>query len=229
MSSSRVVAFSGIRAAIIDLDGTMVDTALDFHAAVNRMRSDLSLGPQELDLVRSFVGKGFAHLIRQSLSFNFGTEEVDRIFPDAREAFLRHYATVNGMTSVLYPGVAEGLQAMREKGLRLACVTNKQARFALPLLEKMKVHDLFDAIYPGDALPRMKPDPLPMLTVMDRFNLRPPEVVAIGDSTNDTLAARAAGCWVLTVPYGYNHGQPVQEADSDGIVSSLLEAARRIS
>jgi phosphoglycolate phosphatase len=229
MSKAEVVVFTGIRAAIIDLDGTMVDTALDFHAAVNRMRRDLSLGAQELDLVRSFVGKGFAHLIRQSLSLNLGAEEVDRIFPDAREAFLRHYTAVNGTTSVLYPGVAEGLLAMREKGLRLACVTNKQARFALPLLERMKVHDLFDLIYPGDALPRMKPDPLPMLTVMERFNVRPPEVVAIGDSTNDTLAARAAGCWVLTVPYGYNHGRPVQEANSDGIVDSLLEAANCIS
>ena len=219
----------GIRAAIIDLDGTMVDTALDFHAAVNLMRADLSLPSQEVDLVRTFVGRGFAHLIRCSLGVNFSEEEVERIFPDARTAFLQHYAAVNGEASILYPEVAEGLRAMRDQGLQLACVTNKQSVFAMPLLEKMGVHHLFDAVYPGDSLPKMKPDPLPMLTVFERFGVQPRQVVAIGDSINDSQAARAAGCWVLAVPYGYNHGRPVHEVDSDGIVETLLEAARRIS
>jgi phosphoglycolate phosphatase len=229
MITRKSVVLSGIRAVIIDVDGTMVDTALDFHAAVNRMRDDLSLSSQNVELVRSFVGKGFVHLIRSSLSADLSAAEVERLFADARTSFLRHYAEVNGESSVLYPGVIEGLQAMREKGLQLACVTNKQAVFALPLLEKMGVHSLFEAIYPGDALPRMKPDPLPMLTVIERFKLQPREVVAIGDSTNDTLAARAAGCWALSVPYGYNHGQSIHEADSDGIVETLLDAAHRIS
>ncbi len=229
MKASKPVVLRGIRAAIIDVDGTMVDTALDFHAAVNRMRADLSLGPQNVELIRSFVGKGFAHLIRSSLSTNFSVAETEQRFADARASFLQHYAEINGSTSKLYPGVIEGLQMMRAKGLRLACVTNKQAVFALPLLEKMGVHSMFEAIYPGDALPKMKPDPLPMLTVIEQFQLKPREVVAIGDSTNDAQAARAAGCWTLTVPYGYNHGQPVHEVDSDGIVASLLEAALRIS
>ena len=227
--SAMAQQLRGIRAAIIDLDGTMVDTALDFHEAVNRMRSNLALAPQNIDTVRSFVGKGFVHLIRSSLAEDWDVDQVEHHFADARTAFLHHYAAVNGEASRLYPGVIAGLEAMRAKGLRLACVTNKQAVFALPLLEKMKVHALFDAIYPGDALPRMKPDPLPMLTVIERFALAPHEVVAIGDSTNDTLAARAAGCWALAVPYGYNHGRPVQEADSDGIVETLLHAAQRLS
>jgi len=229
MNRTQSIAFSGIRAAIIDLDGTMVDTALDFHAAVNRMRDDLSLAPQDIDLIRSFVGKGFVHLVRSSLSTDFNAVEVERQFADARASFLRHYTVGNGQSSVLYPGVLEGLQAMREQGLQLACVTNKQAAFALPLLEKMGLHTLFDVIYAGDSLPKMKPDPLPMLTVFQQFKRKPQEVVAIGDSINDAQAARAAGCWVLTVPYGYNHGQSVQQLDSDGIVETLLEAARCIA
>ena len=224
-----VVTLRGIRAAIIDLDGTMVDTALDFHAAVNRMRADLSLAQQDIELVRTFVGRGFVHLVRSSLGADFSPEEVERIFPDARVSFLKHYTDVNGEASVLYPEVLDGLRAMRAKGLQLACVTNKQSVFALPLMEKMGLIPLFDAIYPGDALPKMKPDPLPMLTVFERFGLQPREVVAIGDSTNDSQAARAAGCPVFAVPYGYNHGRPVQEVDSDGIVETLLAAARRIS
>lgn len=229
MNSPEVVALSGIRAAIIDLDGTMVDTALDFHAAINRMRSDLSLAAIDVDIVRNFVGKGFAHLVRGTLGVGLTTAEAERFSGEAGALFRRHYADVNGKWSKLYPGVMDGLQAMRDKGLQLACVTNKQAAFTYPLLEKMGVHTLFDAIYPGDSLPKMKPDPLPMLTVFERFKLQPHEVVAIGDSSNDSQAARAAGCWVLSVPYGYNHGQPVQELDSDGIVETLLEAARRIS
>lgn len=229
MRTGEVVRLRGIRAAIIDLDGTMVDTALDFHAAVNRVRAELTLPPQDISLVRNFVGKGFRHLVRQSLSADWDDETVERHFEAAARSFLRHYADANGEWCCLYPGVTEGLNAMRGKGLHLACVTNKQSAFALPLLEKMGVHHLFDAIYPGDALPVMKPDPLPMLTVFDRFKLRPAEAVAIGDSTNDTEAARAAGCWSLIVPYGYNHGRPVQEVDSDGIVKTLMEAAERLS
>jgi len=229
MNPPKAVALSGIRAAIIDLDGTMVDTALDFHAAINQMRSDLSLAAIDIDIVRHFVGKGFAHLVRGTLGVGLTTAEAERFSGEAGELFRLHYAAVNGKWSKLYPGVLEGLQAMRDKGLQLACVTNKQAVFALPLLEKMGVHTLFDSVYAGDSLSKMKPDPLPMLTVFERFQLQPREVVAIGDSSNDSQAARAAGCWSLSVTYGYNHGQPVQELDSDGIVETLLEAARRIS
>jgi phosphoglycolate phosphatase len=225
MKSSPVVHLSGIRAAIIDLDGTMVDTALDFHAAVNRMRIELSLPEQDIALVRNFVGKGFVPLIRSSLAVDLPEAEVEQLFPQARKAFLYHYTEVNGQWSQLYPEVKEGLQAMRDKGLKLACVTNKQGVFALPLLAKMGVYDLFDAIYPGDALPKKKPDPMPMQAVFEQFGMQPREVVAIGDSINDSEAARAAGCWVLAVSYGYNHGRPVQEVESDGIVHSLKEAA----
>ncbi|RJX33037.1 MAG: phosphoglycolate phosphatase [Oxalobacter sp.] len=229
MNPQQAVKLSGIRAAIIDLDGTMVDTALDFHAAVNRMREELSLAPQDIELIRTFVGKGFVHLVRSSLGVDLSEAALERIFPKARDSFLRHYETVNGEWSRLYPEVMQGLEAMREKGLKLACVTNKQAVFALPLLEKMGVHTMFDVIYPGDALPQKKPDPMPMLAVFERFGLQPREVVAIGDSINDSEAARAAGCWVLAVSYGYNHGRPVQEVESDGIVHSLMEAANYLA
>jgi phosphoglycolate phosphatase len=83
-------------------------------------------------------------------------------------------------------------------------------------------------MYGGDSLPKKKPHPLPLLQVCRDFDLEPAEVVAIGDSSNDAEAARAAGCFVLTVPYGYNHGRPVHEIDSDGIVDTLLEAANLI-
>ena len=220
---------SGIKAAIIDLDGTMIDTALDFRAALNTVRADLSLSPQSLELVRTFVGRGFERLVRGSLSADYDENELEKVLPRARELFLKHYADVNGKESVLYPEVSEGLQAFRDKGLRLACVTNKQSRFAIPLMKKLKIHDFFDVIYPGDALEKMKPDPLPMLTACKHFGIETKEAVVIGDSVNDFGAARAAGCRMFALPYGYNHGRPVQEIDSDGIVQTILDASRRIN
>ena len=114
-------------------------------------------------------------------------------------------------------------------GLQLACVTNKPFAFASSLLQKMDLLPYFDVVYGGDSLPKKKPDPYPLLKVCVDFSLLPQQVVAIGDSSNDARAARAAGCRVLNVPYGYNHGESIQDVDSDGIVPTLLAAAHRIS
>ena len=118
--------------------------------------------------------------------------------------------------------------AMREKGLRLACVTNKPLAFALALLEKAELRDYFELVYGGDAFPRKKPDPMPLLAVCADFALEPAQVVAIGDYSNEAEAAREGGCRVFNVPYGYNHGESIQDFDSDGIVASLLVAAHII-
>ena len=228
MNTSAQNSFKGIRAAIIDLDGPMVDTAPDFQVAINRMREELHLAPLALDTIIDFVGKGSENLMRRVLGVDFEKSEVESRFDHALERYQHHYLQINGDHSELYAGVHEGLVAMKKGGVRLACVTNKPIAFARPLLEKKGLIDLFEVIYGGDSLAHKKPHPLPMLTVCNDFNLQPAQVVAIGDSSNDSEAARAAGCRVLTVPYGYNHGQPVQTIDTDGIVESLLDAASLI-
>jgi phosphoglycolate phosphatase len=217
-----------IRAAIIDLDGTMLDTMPDFTVAINGMRADLALGPVTQETITPMVGKGSENLIRAVLALDFDTATVDARFDDAMASYQRHYLAINGQHSVLFDGVIEGLQAMRANGLRLACVTNKPIAFTTPLLALKGLDQFFEIVYGGDSLAKKKPDPLPLLTVCQDFDLAPSNVVAIGDSSNDAEAARAAGCPVLTVPYGYNHGRPVQEIDSDGIVDSLLSAAQLI-
>jgi phosphoglycolate phosphatase len=228
MNTSVKNSFQGIRAAIIDLDGTMVDTAPDFQVAINRMRDELHLAPLALDTIVDFVGKGSENLMRRVLGVDFEKSEVESRFDHALERYQHHYLQINGDHSELYAGVHEGLVAMKKGGVRLACVTNKPIAFARPLLEKKGLIDLFEVIYGGDSLAHKKPHPLPMLTVCNDFDLQPAQVVAIGDSSNDSEAARAAGCRVLTVPYGYNHGQPVQTIDTDGIVESLVDAASLI-
>jgi phosphoglycolate phosphatase len=219
---------TAIKAAIIDLDGTMLDTMPDFHVALNGMRADLGLAPIAQEAITPMVGKGSENLIRSVLARDFDTAAVDARFEEAMASYQRHYLAINGQFSVLFDGVIAGLEAMRANGLRLACVTNKPIAFTTPLLALKGLADFFDLVYGGDSLAQKKPHPLPLLTVCRDFDLAPASVVAIGDSSNDAEAARAAGCPVLTVPYGYNHGRPVQEIDSDGIVDSLLSAAELI-
>lgn len=218
----------GIRAAIVDLDGTMVDTAPDFLVAINRMRADLALPATDIETITRFVGKGTENLMRRVLALDYDDAGIEHHFDAALASYSRHYIEINGLYSSVYPGVREGLEALRAKGLRLACVTNKPYAFARPLLAKVELDGYFELVYGGDSLPKKKPDPYPLLKVCDDFGLLPNQVLAIGDSSNDALAARAAGCRVLNVPYGYNHGEPVHNIDTDGIVSSLLEAAQLV-
>lgn len=220
---------AAIKAAIIDLDGTMLHTVPDFELALNGMRAELKLAPVTQDTIEPMVGKGSEKLIRDVLALDYDTARIDAVFDDAMAAYQRHYLAINGARSRLYPDVIEGLQAMKDLGLRLACVTNKPIAFTLPLLDKKGLAPFFELVYGGDSLPKKKPDPLPLLQVCSDFDLAPGQVVAIGDSSNDAEAARAAGCFVLSVPYGYNHGQSVQTINSDGIVATLLAAATSIS
>jgi phosphoglycolate phosphatase len=218
-----------IRAAIIDLDGTMLHTVPDFELALNGMRAEFGLAPITQQVIEPMVGKGSEKLIRDVLALDYSAERIDAVFDQAMEAYQRHYLAINGERAVLYPDVIEGLRALKELGLRLACVTNKPIAFTLPLLERKGLAPWFELVYGGDSFPRKKPDPMPLLQVCRDFDVEPARVVAIGDSSNDAEAARAAGCFVLSVPYGYNHGKPVQSINSDGIVGSLLEAAELIS
>ncbi len=229
MNSSQIRTLAGVRAAIIDLDGTMVHTAPDFQVAINRTRADFGLVPLTVETVIDFVGKGSENLMRRVLAVDFDADEVERRFEQALNCYQRHYLDINGDHSSVYDGAREGLAAMKAQGIRLACVTNKPIAFARPLLEKKGLAGYFELVYGGDSLAKKKPDPLPMLTVCRDFGLEPFEVVAIGDSSNDADAARAAGCRSLTVPYGYNHGKPVQSIDSDGIVATLFDAARLLA
>ncbi|MES2018542.1 MAG: phosphoglycolate phosphatase [Pseudomonadota bacterium] len=218
-----------IRAAIIDLDGTMLDTVPDFHVAINRMRAEFDLAAIGQAQIALMVGKGSENLIRGVLALDLDANGVEETFEAAMDAYQRHYLRINGDYSALYPDVIAGLEAMKAQGLRLACVTNKPIAFTTPLLAQKGLAGYFDVVYGGDSLARKKPDPMPLLQVCRDFDLDPRQVVAIGDSSNDAQAARAAGCPVLTVPYGYNHGVSIHETDSDGIVITLLEAANLIS
>ncbi|MGF6938750.1 phosphoglycolate phosphatase [Paraburkholderia sp. UCT70] len=223
--------FTGPRleAAIIDLDGTMIDTADDFTAGVNGMLAQLDAEETTREEVIGYVGKGSEHLIRSVLAPRFEAEHAQERFDEALAIYQAEYAKINGVHTRLYPDVEAGLRALRDAGLKLACVTNKPHRFALELLQQYRLAPYFSVVLGGDSLAKKKPDPLPMLTAAAQLGVEPSATVAIGDSENDALAGRAAGMATLTVPYGYNHGQAIQTIKSDGIVASLLDAAGAIA
>jgi phosphoglycolate phosphatase len=227
--TAPLTVFGGVRAAIIDLDGTLLDTAPDFHVAINAMRADLALAPLPLATIMRFVGKGSENLVHGVLAHDLGAALAGQYQAQALASYLNHYAIVNGRSSTVFPGVREGLAALQAKALRLACVTNKPIAFARPLLAQNGLLEFFEVLYGGDSLAAKKPDPTPLLQVCRDFDLAPAQVIAIGDSANDAQAARRAGCPVLLLPYGYNHGESVQDVDCDGIVATLLAAAQLLT
>lgn len=212
-----------VSAIMIDLDGTLLDTIPDLAEATNRMLAELGEAALPLPVIRTFVGKGITKLVERALA-----RHVDGTVPTARlgaalPVFERHYTAVNGRHTTVYAGVREGLDQMKKAGFPLACVTNKAGAFTVPLLEYVGLASYFAVTVSGDTLPVKKPDPAPLRYACEQLGVAPARMLMIGDSHNDVLAARSAGCPVFAVPYGYNEGRPVQATDVDAIVASLTD------
>ncbi len=217
-----------VKAVVVDLDGTLLDTAPDLAAAANRMLAELGRPPVPRAVLETYIGNGVSRLVKRVLTGDMEAEPDPELFHEALEIFQRHYGEHVADESRPFPGVVEGLEAMKAAGLSLACITNKAERFTVPLLLATHLHGYFELILSGDTLPRKKPDPLPLRHACEHFRIAPSELLLIGDSLNDAQAARAAGCPVFVVPYGYNRGRPVEELDVDAVVPSLAEAAKLI-
>lgn len=218
-----------VRAVLLDLDGTLLDTAPDLLEAANGMLRELGRAEVSIAEVRAYVGRGIPNLVKRLLAGRLDAADDPAPPPaEALASFRRHYAESNGRSAVPYPGVVEGLEALTAIGLPLACITNKAETFTRPLLERTGLARHFRVVVSGDTLPRAKPDPMPLIWVCGHFDLKPGDMLMIGDSVNDAKAARAAGCPVFIVPYGYNEGHDVRKLDCDAIVASLLEATTLI-
>lgn len=208
------------QAAIIDLDGTLVDTLGDFTAALNAMLGEFALPAVAAGTVSGWIGKGSEHLIRACLAH---AEAPADWYDRAWDAYQAAYRGLNGRWAQVYPGVEEGLRQLRAAGLKLACLTNKPGEFARELLRVKGLDGAFTCVFGGDAFERKKPDPLPVVRTCAALGSAPAATLVVGDSRNDAAAARAAGCPVVLVTYGYNHGEPVRTVDADAYVDSLAE------
>lgn len=221
-----------LQGVLIDLDGTLMDTAPDLAAAANAMRAEAGLPPLPEARVAAFVGKGADVLVHRALTDDPDGQASDEDFARGRRAFYAHYHRYNGIQAIVFDRVPEALAALRAAGLRLACVTNKPREFTLPLLERVGLAPWFEVVVAGDDVREKKPHPALLLAACERLSLAPAQVTMIGDSVNDALAARAAGCPVLLVETGYNEGEPVSSLAGkpgvDAIVPTLVDAAARV-
>ena len=216
------------RAVLIDLDGTLVDSVPGLSEAARRTLVELGLQPLPQALVETFVGKGIGRLVERLVAGSRDGVPDPALLARAMPVYERHYLDTVSWECQLYPGVLEGLDAMRARGLPLACVTNKAGRYAQVLIERMGLASYFPVLVAGDTLPVKKPDPAPLLHGAAQLGVPPAELLMIGDSSNDALAARRAGCPVVCVSYGYNEGVDIRTVDADAIVDSLVEAERLI-
>ena len=218
-----------IRAVLFDLDGTLIDTLPDLHAAACAMLNDLGRPPLPLESIRAYVGRGIPNLIKRVLANSLHVaEDPNPPPPEAVASYRRHYARENGRNAKVYPGVLEGLASLRAQGVPLGVVTNKADTFIQPLLEQTRLSGYFEVLVGGDRLPKVKPDPMPLVWACGRLGVSPTEALFIGDSINDALAARAACCPVFLLPYGYNEDRDVHELDCDAIVESVRDAVKLI-
>ncbi len=214
-----------VQAVLFDLDGTLLHTSPDLVAAADAALAECGLASIDSALIESMVGRGVDELVRRCLR-HLRRADNGAEFDQLLAAYMRHYEACNGDHASLYPGVIAGLDAMRDMGMALGVCTNKPTRFAQPLLVRYNIAQYFTVVVCADTTARKKPAPDMIEYAANRWQASVSSLLMIGDSGTDTGAARAAGCPVWVVPYGYNEGRPVQELDCDGIVLSLDEAAQ---
>lgn len=229
MADAAVAVALDVDAVAFDLDGTLLDTIDDLAAALNRLLAERGLPALPKATIRDFVGKGMANLLTRALAMAGapvgGAEELAPVLARYQEI----YGGLLGDETRVFPDVEESLARMRAAGVGLAVVTNKASRFVRPHLACAGIEAYFDVVIGGEDAPAKKPDPAPLLLAAERLGVRPARLLMVGDSGNDVEAARAAGCPVLVVPYGYSEGVPVQALRGDGIVPTLAAVADRVA
>lgn len=212
-----------VKMAMIDLDGTLIDTVPDLAAAANRMLVDLGRPAWDINHYRTWVGNGVPRFVRRALTGEMQAEPETALFERALARFRKHYAAAVADLSRPYPGAVEGLERLAAMGFELACITNKAEAFTVPLLKQLDLYKCFKLVLSGDSLPKQKPDPLPLTHACKHFGIAPDHGVLVGDSSNDVEAARAAGMPVICVTYGYNHGHDIRASHPDAVVDSLAD------
>lgn len=212
-----------IRAVLLDLDGTLVDSAPELATAVNQVRQAFGLPEAPLASVRDWVGEGVDMLLRSALSEAVDLESDADARRSARASFNKAYAAVLGTAAVPCPGVPEGLERLRAAGMPLACVTNKPEPFARALLESLGILAPFGVIVGGDCTEALKPDAAPVRLAAERLGVAVGNCLLVGDSAIDITTARNAGCPVWCVRSGYDRGRPVDEAGADAVFDRFDE------
>jgi phosphoglycolate phosphatase len=220
--------FSDIQFIVFDLDGTLLDSVPDLAIAADKAAQTLGYAPVSEAQVRDYVGNGADVLIGRSLSqsLTVSDELSDETKREARRLFDQFYAETHHQLSRLYPNVVDTLARLHDAGIPLAIVTNKPSMFVPEILEQHNIKDYFVEVLGGDAFEKKKPNPIALNHLMEKYSINPEQMLMVGDSKNDILAAKNAGCHSFGLTYGYNHGEPIANASPDVVadnVSDVLE------
>ena len=211
-----------VKLIMFDLDGTLMHTAPELATAINLMLVDLGLQTLPASQIQSYIGEGAVVLLKRCLTGKLNTEPDEALLNKAQIIFFAHYAQ-HLTLSLPFDGVIDALQALQNKDYKLACVTNKPAQFAQPLLLKSGLNHFFEMVVSGDTLSKKKPDPMQLLHICATLNVPIEQALLVGDSATDIAAAKAAGCFIVTVPYGYNQGRVIDESSVDANIEDLTQ------
>ena len=205
----------------------MFDTAPQLCQAVNQMLAALNLPELESSEIRNFIGKGAFNLVVKSIAkANKGNSDMDI---DVAFEYFQNFYMKNAADSYAYDGVIETLQALKGRGYRLACVTNKPSKFTNQILERNNTQALFDCIISGDEMLSLKPDPFSIRYVCEKFGIKTSEALMVGDSNNDIDSAYAAGAKIAFVPYGYQTQEEIKFDRIDQKINSIKELVELIN
>ena len=217
--------FTNKEVIIFDLDGTLIDSSPDLALAINHMLKRLDRETFTVETIHYWVGNGAEILVKRALSGSATIDETldPTIWKEALQIFLAFYAQNLAIETVTYPHVKETLKSLKERGYRLAIVTNKPFAFVEPILEKLELLDRFELILGGDSLEEKKPNPLPLLYVTEKLNVSVDKSLMVGDSKNDILAANACNMQSIGLTYGYNYGENIATYNPSTVLDDFAD------
>jgi phosphoglycolate phosphatase len=207
---------------VFDLDGTLVDSADDIAAALNRTLTQADLPTLASDAVKTMIGGGSRRLIERALAALGAPRAPDQIV-ELTHSFEQAYADVPCARTRVFPGAVELLSELAARQVKLGLCTNKPGEVTKRLLAALSLARYFGAVVTGSDGLAKKPDPAMLNAVLERLDCRPARSVMFGDSAADVGCGRAAGCPVLLVSFGYTT-TPVQALGADAVIDSFAEA-----
>lgn len=213
------LAATRFRAVVFDLDGTLVDSAPDLAAALNRLLAAERRREVTLDEVKAMVGDGVRMIVRRGLRAT-GEDVADHELDGLVKRYVADYERNATDLTRLFPQAEETVVALRAAGAQSAVCTNKPFRASATILEDLGVAHLFDAVIGGDSTARRKPDPLPLSTTLERLGVPPDDAVYVGDSEVDVQTARAVGVPVIAMRHGYSR-RPIAEIGADRVIDGF--------
>ncbi|MFD1800785.1 phosphoglycolate phosphatase [Mixta tenebrionis] len=215
--------FTNIRALAFDLDGTLVDSVPGLADAVDLALQAMRLPAAGASRVATWIGNGADIMVERALHWALQRQPAAEELREARALFDKYYAGTAPAGTTLFPHVAQTLEKLSAAGLPLALVTNKPTPFIAPLLRSLGIDQYFSLVIGGDDVAAKKPHPAPLFLVLGTFGLLPDELLFVGDSRNDILAAKAAGCPCVGMSFGYNYGEPIASSEPDIVLDDFIE------